>query len=384
MITKTPSVPPGNPPWQRKRLSVNAQHPIPMATILGTATLEPSYRYTSDEIIAAAERNWCHQMDETTRRKALKILKGAQIDHRSSVIPIDEVFTTTSFEEKNNRYIATMIDLGTRVLQLGLDACGLEPTRIDHLITTSCTGYMIPSVDAYIVNRLKMRQDIVRLPVTEMGCAGGTSALIYASHYLNANPGHTVAIVSVEAPSLTFQEKDFSMENIVSTAIFADGAACVILAGKHAAASRSPAPVITGSAMYHFPDQTHLMGYQLKNSGLKIILDRDVPGQIEAHFPSILLPFLQQYHLQPEAIHHYLFHPGGKKIIQMVRDYVSRFHKDITDSLEVLRLNGNMSSATILHILDRFMRKPIPVGDLGYMLAFGPGFMAQSILLEWK
>ncbi len=355
-----------------------------MARIIGSATLEPGFRYSSEEIIAAADRQWCRQMDEVTRRKALMILQGAQIEQRSSVIPIEEVFTTTSFQEKNDLYIRTMIDLGTRVLEKALQQCEIDARQIDHLITTSCTGYMIPSVDAYIVNRLGMRQDIIRLPVTEMGCAGGTSALIYASHYLKANPSHTVAIVSVETPSLTFQEHDYSMENIVSTAIFADGAACVILTGAQTPTRRGTAPVITDSAMYHFPDQTHLMGYDLRNSGLKIILDRDVPSQIEQHFPDILLPFLSRNHLQPQDIQHYLFHPGGKKIIQMVRDYVARFNKDISDSLEVLRLHGNMSSATILHILDRFLRRTLPAGELGYMLAFGPGFMAQSLLLEWQ
>ncbi len=238
---------------------------------------------------------------------------------------------------------------------------------------------MIPSVDAYLVDKLGLRQNVRRLPVTEMGCAGGTASLIYAHDFARANPDLTVAIVSVEIPSITFQPQDLSMENLVSTAIFADGAAAVILGP-----SDQVRPVITATDMYHFPNSTHLMGYQLHNSGLKIVLDRAVPDAIHEQFDKIFFGFLSRNNLQPEDIHNYMFHPGGKKIIARVEDFIGRYGKDISTSRAVLRECGNLSSATILHILERVMSQPHAAGELGYMLAFGPGFTAQSLLVKWQ
>jgi alkylresorcinol/alkylpyrone synthase len=349
------------------------------AKILATATLRPENEYTMDEVRPYMDKWLSESGDELTRRKGLKIFGATDIAKRASAFSLEQVFSRLSFQEKNDLYIEKMIDYGTEVLKRGLDAAGLTPRDIDYLITTSCTGFMIPSVDAHMVNRLEMRTDIVRLPVTEMGCAGGTSALIYAQYFIKANPGKRVAVVSVELPSINFQLDDYSIENIVSTSIFADGAACVILGE-----TEKLAPEIVDTNMYHFKNAAHLMGYELRNSGLKIVLDRDVPKEIEEHFPNILLPFLKQNNLGVEDVQHYMFHPGGKKIIQMVDKYISQFGKDISESKDVLRLYGNMSSATILHILHKVMQKEVLAEDLGYMLAFGPGFMAQSLLLKWS
>ncbi|MCB0347331.1 MAG: hypothetical protein KDD37_00775 [Bdellovibrionales bacterium] len=351
-----------------------------MTKILQVSTVKPKYKYHTAQIIEVADHLWLSKKDAKDRKMALKIFHGAEIDTRYSVAPLEEVFSKTSFEEKNNIYIKESIQLGVDVLKKALDASGLQPTDIDVIITTSCTGFMIPSVDAYMINQLKMRQDVHRLPVTEMGCAGGTSALIYANQYIKANPKLKVAIVSVEAPSLTFQHDDMSMENLVSTAIFADGAACVILSGD----SSDLAPEIVDTSMYNFPDTTYLMGYHLQNSGLKIVLDRDIPDTIDSHFQNIFYPFLDKNKVNPKDIHHYMFHPGGKKIINSVDNFISQFGKDISISKNILKEHGNMSSATILHILEKFMTENKNKDDLGYMLAFGPGFMAQSLLLKWS
>lgn len=350
-----------------------------MTKIMQVSTLTPKYTYSTDEIIAVAEKMWLSNIDEKTARIARKLFKASEIEQRSSIVPLEVVFSDISFEEKNNIYIESMIEMGTAVLQKALKESNLDPTEIDTIITTSCTGFMIPSVDAYMINRLGMKQHINRLPVTEMGCAGGTSGLIYAHNFIKSNPGSKVALISVETPSITFQKNDLTPENLVSTAIFADGASCVILGDID-----EVRPTIVDTDMYHFPNGEYLMGYKLQNSGLKIILDRDVPNTIKEHFPNILLPFLEKNGLSPQDLQNYMFHPGGKKIIHMVEDYICRFNKDISDSLDVLKKHGNMSSSTILYILERFMKKEISEGEKGYMLAFGPGFMAQSLLLEWK
>ncbi|MEK7483880.1 MAG: 3-oxoacyl-[acyl-carrier-protein] synthase III C-terminal domain-containing protein [Planctomycetota bacterium] len=346
--------------------------------IITTAIAKAPYRYSIDQILPKIEE-WLQDQSESLRKRVLWLFRNAQIQNRSSVLPIENLFQKMSFEEKNNHYIKVATDLAEEALKKALTQAKIDPESIDYLITTSCTGFMIPSVDAYLVNRLGLKQQIERLPVTEMGCAGGTAALIYASHYLRAYPNRKVAIVAVEAPTLTLQLEDYSMENFVSSAIFADGAACVILGN-----TEEVAPQILDTQMYHFPNCTHLMGFYLQNSGLKIILDRDVPQEIQSHFPSVLFPFIEKNHLTIDKINHFIFHPGGKKIISIVEDLLGKYGKNIDLSKQVLADNGNMSSATVLYVLARFLEKPIPKDDYGLMLAFGPGFTAQTLLLQWK
>lgn len=350
-----------------------------MSKIITVATHHAPYQYKTAEIIDYMDRIWLSKIDPVHRRTALHILRASEIESRGSVVPLEMVFSALSFEEKNNLYAKATVEMGRTVLKKALDQSGLRPEELDAIITVSCTGFMIPSMDAYIINDLKLRQNILRLPVTEMGCAGGTAGLIYAHQFVKAHPDWKVAVVSVETPSLTFQRDDLSMENFVSTGIFADGSSCVILG-----ASDRPGPEIIDTNAYHFPNSTYLMGYQLQNTGLKIVLDRDVPDQIQEHFPHILLPFLQKNSLTPEGIQHYMFHPGGKKIINRTEAYMHTIGKDISESKEILRDHGNMSSSTVIYILEKFMKKQIPKNEKGYMLAFGPGFMALSLLFRWS
>jgi predicted naringenin-chalcone synthase len=169
------------------------------------------------------------------------------------------------------------------------------------------------------------------------------------------------------------------MVNMVSAAIFGDGAACVLMSSKQG----EEGPKIIDHGMYHFYDATHMMGFKLVDTGLQMILDQSVPDRIAAHFPNIIHPFLEQNDLTIEQIDHLIFHPGGKKIVQTVEELFGALGKEIDDTREVLRLYGNMSSATVLYVLERFMEKDISAGEYGLMLSFGPGFSAQRILIEF-
>jgi predicted naringenin-chalcone synthase len=272
-----------------------------------------------------------------------------------------------------------MIILGEKVLKKALDKANWQPETIDFIITVSCTGIMIPSLDAYLINKLNLRQDVVRLPVTEMGCVGGVSGIIYAKNFLKANPNKRAVVITVESPTATFQLDDYSMANIVSAAIFGDGAACVLLSSYE----DEVGPTIVDESMYHFYDKENMMGFELTNKGLKMILDIEVPDTIEAHFPAILHPFLERNQLEIKDIEHLIFHPGGKKIVNLVEGLFSDLGKNIDDTKEVLRLYGNMSSATVLYVLERIMNNKPKAGEKGVMLSFGPGFTAQRVLLEW-
>tara|TARA_R110002049_G_scaffold2457_7_gene17985 strand:+ start:4797 stop:5849 length:1053 start_codon:yes stop_codon:yes gene_type:complete len=335
------------------------------------------YRETKD--IIPFVKLWMQDQDTRFQRKVIKLFEGAAVDKRYSIMDPEEVFTATSFEEKNDIYAREVVQLAEKSLKKSLDKASLKPTDIDYIITVSCTGIMIPSVDAYLINSLGMKQDIVRLPVTEMGCAAGVSGIIYAKNFLKSNPNKRAAVIAVEAPTATFQLEDYSMTNIVSAAIFGDGASAVILSSFE----DDKGPKIIDEAMYHFYDATNMMGFKLVNTGLQMILDKEVPQKISDHFPVIIHPFLEKNNLKIDDIDHLIFHPGGKKIVQTVEALFGVLGKNIDDTKEVLRLYGNMSSATVLYVLERFMDRNPAKGERGIMLSFGPGFSAQRILLEW-
>ncbi|MGB6268843.1 MAG: type III polyketide synthase [Olleya sp.] len=338
----------------------------------------PKYTRETKDIIPFLNL-WMSGQDQRFQRKVIKLFENAGVDRRYSIMDAEEVFTKTSFQDKNDIYSREVVKIAEQSLIKALDKATLKPKDIDYIITVSCTGIMIPSIDAYLINNLKMKQDIVRLPVTEMGCAAGVSGIIYAKNFLKANPNKRAAVIAVESPTATFQLDDFSMVNIVSAAIFGDGASSVILSSYE----DEVGPKIIDEAMYHFYDAETMMGFKLVNTGLQMILDKAVPETISAHFPKIVHPFLERNNITIEEVDHLIFHPGGKKIVQTVENLFGSLGKNIDDTKEVLKLYGNMSSATVLYVLERFMEKQLPKGDRGLMLSFGPGFSAQRILLEW-
>ncbi len=346
--------------------------------IIQLAKALPQYCRSTQEIIPFVNL-WLEGQDNRFRRKVIKIFEGSGVNKRYGIMPIEDVFTATSFEEKNAVYAEEVKKLGKKSLESALKDASWQPKDLDFIITVSCTGIMIPSLDAYLVNEMHLRQDIVRLPVTEMGCAAGVSGIIYANNFLRANPGKRAAVIAVESPTATFQLNDFSMANMVSAAIFGDGAACVLLSS-HA---DDEGPRILGEGMYHFYDAIEMMGFDLTNEGLKMILDPKVPETITEHFPRLTHPFLEALGSNIERVQHLIFHPGGRKIVQTVEDLFGQLGKNIDETRKVLKDYGNMSSATVLYVLEEFMKKEIPSGEQGMILSFGPGFSAQRVLIEW-
>ena len=346
--------------------------------IISVAKALPKYTRNTSEIIPFLHI-WLDGQEERFKRKVIKLFENAGVDRRYSIMDADEVFHKTSFEEKNEIYERESIILAESCLKKSLKKSSLKPVDIDFLITVSCTGIMIPSLDAYLINRLEMKQDVVRLPVTEMGCAAGVSGIIYAKNFIQANPGKRAAVVAVESPTATFQIEDFSMVNIVSAAIFGDGAASVILSS----CPDDTGPTILDEAMYHFYDAEQMMGFKLRNTGLQMVLDKSVPETISNHFPAIVHPFLKRNGFKIEDVDHLIFHPGGKKIVQTVEALFGSLGKNIDDTKDVLKMYGNMSSVTVLYVLQRFLERDIKTGEKGLMLSFGPGFSAQRVLLEW-
>lgn len=337
----------------------------------------PAFSRTTEEIMPSL-MDWLASEESRKRRKAEKIFQGAGVRRRFGIMDIADVFTQTSFEDKNREYAKAAVDLGERALRTALADAHWDPDSLDIIISVSCTGIMIPSLDAYLVNRVGLSQDIIRLPVTEMGCAAGISGLIYARRFLQSHPESRAAVVSVECPSATFQHTDRSMANIVSAALFGDGASCVLLSSEEAAKGTE----ILTDGMYHFPEATSMMGFDLTNHGLKMILSPEVPQTITDHFDALLTPFLEKAGKHQDDLKHLIFHPGGRKIIEATDAVFKEGPANLDKTAYVLSEYGNMSSATVLYVLEEFLKDPDAQPGLGLMLSFGPGFTAQRILID--
>lgn len=347
--------------------------------ILSVATAQPSFTRTTEELLPLVEL-WLLNEPERFREKVKRLFRYAGVDRRYSIFRPEEVFGGQTFAQRNRVYIERMLPLAEQALKSSLEKAGLEPDELTALVTTSCTGITIPGLDAMLINRVGLRQDILRLPVFQMGCAGGVAGTIYAKQLLaGADPG-CAAVLSFESPVTTLQPNDHSMANMVSAAIFGDGVACAIVSNRQ---ELGEGPFIADGGMYHFPQAEHLMGFELAESGLKMVLDPAVPEHIDQHFEALTGPFLEKNGLSLANVNQFIFHPGGRKILKSVEDILTPLGKNVQASKDVLREHGNMSSATVLYVLERVLRAPHERDEYGLMLSFGPGFTAQRVLLQW-
>lgn len=338
-------------------------------------TLLPEYKYSSEEALSYYQR-WVSNQSEDFQKKALRIFKNTTIKEKHTIAPADVIFSKRTFEESNNLYRTKAIELGEVCLKEALDRANLKPEAVDLLITTSCTGYMIPAFNAYIASNLNLKANLRQLPITELGCAAGVSALIYAFDFLKAYPDKTVAIITLEFPSNTIQLDDYSWDNVIGTALFADGVACSIISGK------PEGPEIIDVDMIQVPGTTNILGYNLTNSGLLMNLTPHVPEVIEENFLNIVSSLLERNKLTINDVNHFCVHPGGVKILDKVEMILKRYNKNANTSRFIMETHGNMSSSTILFILNEFLSEQRR-NETAILLSFGPGFSANQLLVKW-
>jgi alkylresorcinol/alkylpyrone synthase len=349
-----------------------------MATIAATATAHPPHALRREELKDALMAAFDLPPEDLSA--LLSVFYNAGVEQRYFVQPLAHLVKPRPLDQVSREYADAAIELAGRVAAECLERAGKRPEDIDFLITTSCTGVMIPSVDAHLVNAMGFRPDVRRLPITELGCAAGAVALSRARDFVKAYPQSNVLVIAVELPSLTFQRRDVSMANIVSTAIFGDGAAAALVTG-----APGDGPAIVDTLSYHIPDSIGAMGFDLKDGGLHIVLAKEVPDLIRDHIHHILGGFLARHNLTREHIRNFMLHPGGKKILNYLEAELNLTKEDTDSSWHVLKQHGNMSSASILYVLQQALQKRrARQGDYGLMAAFGPGFSAEMLLLRWS
>lgn len=332
-------------------------------------------------------RAWLTEHGASDATRLLKVYAAAGVQQRGSVVPLEQVFQPGDFETQNDLYRELAAQAAVDVARRALDASGLTPADVGLIVSVSCTGFVIPALDAYVANALGLGPRLARLPLTESGCAGGVVALARAADYLRAHPHAAALIVAIELSSLTFQRWDRSATNVVSTAIFGDGGAAAVLVGpEHARAQPGAGALarVRAAESRFFPATTHLMGFRLRNSGLQIVLDRGLAAFVRREIVPAVQAFLEPRGLARADIAHFILHPGGQRIIDAMRERLGLGAADLAPTEAVLSEHGNMSSVTVLFVLDEILRRHGPQpGSLGLMGAFGPGFGAEFALLEF-
>jgi alkylresorcinol/alkylpyrone synthase len=354
--------------------------PIPI-TVAGTSTALPQYVLEMDEVKRYLDIVF--PLSEARRGTMLEVIENTQIKRRYTIFPVDYTVEPRPLEQISREYAEHSIKLSRQAASQCLERASLKPKDIDLLITVSCTGIMIPSVDAHLINELGFRRDVRRLPITELGCAAGAAALGRAWDFLRGVETGNVLIVACELPSLTFQRRNFSPANLVSSALFGDGAAAAILT-RGAAPGAGNGPRILGTQSYHFPNTIDAMGFELKEGGLHIVLSKDVPQLIRDHIREIVDEFLAKFSMSQSDIAAMVLHPGGQKLLQFIEEELGLDPNLTRFSWDVLRDYGNLSSASVLFVLQEWLDKGnVAPGSRGLLAAFGPGFSAELAMLEW-
>lgn len=347
-------------------------------TIVSVATALPPYTMAREEVKTYMREVFA--LDERRLRALYTVVDNARIDTRYSIFPLDYFIKPRPLAQITAEYREHAIQLGRQATCAALSEAGLQPTDIDLLITVSCTGVMIPSVDAHLINDIGFRANVRRLPVTELGCAAGAAALGHSWHFLRGFPQGRVLVLAVELPTLTFQKNDLSQANLISCALFGDGAAAAVITGEPKAGPR-----MVGAESYLFPQSLDAMGFDLRETGFHIILAREVPDLIRSRVKQLVGEFLARHNRRKEDIGAWVLHPGGQKLLSYVEQELGLTPDQTQPSWDVLRDCGNLSSASVLFVLEQWLKKrSVPPGASGLLVGFGPGFSAEMVLLEWN
>ncbi len=347
-------------------------------TIASVATALPPHVMGRDEVKRYMQAVF--PIDERRLKALHSVVDNARIEKRYSIFPLDYFIQPRPLSQISREYREHAVSLGRQAACEALSRAKLQPADIDLFITVSCTGVMIPSLDAHLINDLGFRADVRRLPITELGCAAGAAAIGHSWQFLRGFPEGRVLILSVELPTLTFQRDDLSQPNLISCSLFGDGAAAAVITG-----NPGPGPRVLGAESFLFPHSLDAMGFDLRETGFHIVLAREVPDLIRSRIRELVVGFLERNHLRQEDIAAWVLHPGGQKLLAYVEQELGLTPEQTRPSWEVLRDYGNLSSASVLFVLEQWIReRRVDAGAFGLLAGFGPGFSAEMVLLEWQ
>ena len=341
--------------------------PIPRLVALATAV--PAYPLDQEAVVERARHLFAGAVDLD---RVLPVFASSGIRRRYSAVPLDWFEEPHGWPERNRRYLATALDLLDGATGRALDRAGMRPSEIGAIVVVSTTGIATPSLDALLIERMRLPRTVQRLPIFGLGCAGGVIGLARAATIAAAMPNQAVLFLVVELCSLTFRRDDRAKSNIVATALFGDGAAAAVLR------CRGEGPAVIATGEHTWPQSLDIMGWEVAEDGLKPVFSRDIPRLVADKMGAAASDFLGRHGLRLADIDCFVCHPGGPKVIDALEHAFGLSPGVLEDARAVLRNYGNMSAASLLFVLERALERP---WERALLTALGPGFTAGFVVL---
>ncbi|CAA9412276.1 Naringenin-chalcone synthase [uncultured Rubrobacteraceae bacterium] len=342
--------------------------------ILSVATALPPHRVGQEEAKVFARGMFSRREGDFER--LLPIFDNVNVENRHFCVPVEWFERDHGFPEKNALYIEHALDLSEKAARRALDRVGAGPEEVGAIFFVSTTGLSTPSLDSKLIFRLGLSAHTRRIPIWGLGCSGGAAGIARAAEHARLYPDQLVLLVAVELSGLTFQRGDRSKSNLISTALFADGAAAVLIGD-------ASGPELLGGYSTTWPGTEDVMGWDVVETGLKVQLSKSVPTIVREKFRPNLEGACASLGLDFDEITHFVLHPGGSKVLDAFEEVLGLEAGGLTNSRDVLRDCGNMSSVTVLFILERFLEsQEFTKGDLGVLSAMGPGFSAEHVFFR--
>jgi alkylresorcinol/alkylpyrone synthase len=347
--------------------------------ISSAATALPPHYYPQKVLIDAFRKYWGGRLERFSVLERLH--EATQVDGRYLALPVEK-YPFRNWGEANNFWIDSTLELGEKSVCRAIQKAGVDPQDIGAFFFVSITGICSPSIEARLINRMGLSRRMKRVPIFGLGCVAGAAGIARASDYVRAFPNQAALLLSVELCSLTVQQDDLSAANLISSGLFGDGAAAVVVAGAECAAAPGPRVAATRSTFY--PETEYVMGWDVSEKGFRIVLSRDVPDVVLKNLGRDADEFLDEHGLSREDIKTWIIHTGGPKVLEATEAALGLSKDALKVSWECLRKTGNLSSASVLFVLEQVLRtqKPEP-GSWGILAAMGPGFCSELVLLQW-
>lgn len=347
--------------------------------IASVASAMPKWYYSQQKIYETLCEHWKEKLDKPDVLQRLHQRVG--VEGRHLAYPIEEYASIHTWGDANDRWIEAGLELGQRAIAGALDRAGRTKEEIGALIFVSVTGIAAPSLDAKLSNAMDLPLDMRRTPIFGLGCVAGAAGIGQAADYVRAFPDRIAVLLSVELCSLTWQRVDLSVANMIASGLFADGSAAVVVAGDQVNAD---GPEILDHRSTFYRDTEHLMGWDISEEGFQIVLSPDVPEAVHKNFPRDVDSFLADHGMKRGDIGSWIMHTGGPKVLDACSDALGLTRENFSPSWDCLRRAGNMSSASVLMVLEDFMQKHRPAtGSYSILAAVGPGFCSELVLLRW-